>query len=72
MIWYFPLTPTTAAGASLKTWRVLRKEVRRIDADSSQLVLYVADKSGREREAVVSGRTYDTVKDGDDVELSLE
>ena len=56
----------------MKSWRVIRKEVRRIDAGSSQLVLHVADKLGRQREAVVSGRTFDGVKDGDDVELSIE
>jgi hypothetical protein len=53
----------------MKPWRILRKEVHRVDSDSVELRLHV-ERDGVARTAVVSGHTFDTKQAGDDVELS--
>lgn len=55
----------------MKTWRVIRKEVRRVDADGCYLVLHV-ELEGRQREATVSGWTFDRAEVGDLIGLVLE
>lgn len=52
-------------------WTVVSKSVRRIDAESYQLVLVVA-RGGRTAEAVVSGQTYSEAKAGDTVMMGDE
>jgi hypothetical protein len=56
-------------GHGPRAWRILRKEVHRIDSDSVELRLHV-ERDGVARVAVVSGRMYDEKNVGDDVELS--
>jgi hypothetical protein len=53
----------------MRLWKILRKEVVRLDADNVELHLHV-ERDGVKRNAVVSGSTYERVKAGDEVELS--
>jgi hypothetical protein len=57
------------AGGAMKPWRVVSKECRRIDADSVELHLHV-ERDGVNRDAIVSGFTFDRTAVGDDVPLS--
>jgi hypothetical protein len=52
-------------------WRVVSKHVEKVDSMSNRLVL-VVERDGRQREAVVSGATYDSKNVGDEVDLNLE
>jgi hypothetical protein len=53
----------------MRPWKILRKEITRLDSENVELHLYVL-RDGVHRDAIVSGRTYDEKQVGDEVELS--
>ncbi|MDE2022229.1 MAG: hypothetical protein KGI71_04965 [Patescibacteria group bacterium] len=55
----------------MKPWRILSKHVKRVDADDADSVELhlICERDGVQRDAVVSGRTFDEKREGDTVEL---
>ena len=52
----------------MKPWKVISKTCKRIDSTSVELHM-VVNRGNVERDIIVSGSTYDSHKEGDDVML---
>lgn len=52
----------------MKSWLILKKSIKRIDAGSEELHMLV-ERGGVQRDAIVSGHTFDKYKEGDEVPM---
>ena len=52
----------------MKSWLILRKDIKRIDAESEELHMTV-ERGGVQRDVIVSGHSFDKHQEGDEIML---